>query len=238
MSKAHLASLCAWWLRGEVKRPPFKQSTAARKGTDTHSLIEAHLLGLPPPPRPLADAVRNFESWMRGPHPERFLFADLSVETAVRVNFATGEGSVHTLIKARNYPKETDPLVVWGTVDLIVYEAGMVAEVYDWKTGKTRPVAHGNGQLLSLSAALYGAKPFESIRTTIGHISQDEVTESVAPVSKLDVLEWRERMHEVLSGVPSASPQPGPHCEKMFCEQFGKCPATEHLQVRGKNDAA
>lgn len=234
MSKVHLASLCSWWLRGDVSRAPYVQNAAAKRGVGAHSLIESFLTGAPKPKKPLADSVRFFETWLQSRHPERLALADIRVELAMRIDFRTGEGRVDESIKGRNYPRETDPFVVWGTTDLVVYEQGKLVEICDWKTGRTFPKAPGNGQLLSLATALHAATPFDAITTRIVHIG-DTVTDSEAIVTSENVREWRERMVSVIAGVPTAEPAPGQHCEKMFCEQFGKCPATAHLR---KKDAA
>lgn len=237
MSKAHLASLCQWWLRGEVKRPPYKQNVYAKWGTQTHSAIESVLTGQPKP-KLLAEAERNFSSWMRSEYPGELLFADCTIETAMRLDFKTGEGRIDTNIKGRSYPKEISPFVVWGTSDLVVSKTPTLKEIIDWKTGKTRPVAKGNGQLLSLASSLFGATGTTQIETTIAHISESEVTRSSALVREADIREWREKMTEAIAGVPTSEPQPGPHCSGMFCEQFGTCPATAHIQIRRKDDAA
>lgn len=230
LSKVHLATICSWWLRDDVERPPLRQSQAAKNGYGLHALIESFLNGTEKPKKPLADSVRFFNVWMQSEHPARLMLSDIRTELAMRIDFRTGEGRVDAGVKERGYPKETDPYVMWGTADVVRYDGDSAVEVDDWKTGQSFPSAVGNGQLLSLATALYGVKPFKSIETRIVHIG-DAVSESVAVVTEADVAAWRQRVATMVANIDSSQPVAGNHCSKMFCEQFGRCPATKHLLV-------
>lgn len=224
MSKVHLAVLCAHSFRGDVNVTPRPSGIEARKGTAAHKIVECWFHETEPPEYPediASDAKRFAASAIRWLEPQRERI--LACEIGVRYDADADRAVVGP---KRDEPGYDDhpPMVLKGTLDLVMRGVDGVLEVLDIKTGK-KDNAH-NEQIVSQGLAvarLYGEK-----RVRVGFL--------FPRLTKCDDPEWIELgenaldmhagdMHELLSGLPTSEPKPGDgkHCFR--CDYRGDCPA-------------
>lgn len=225
MSKVHLAVLCSHSFRGDVtitqRRPP---GIEARRGTAAHALIEAWFHEQPAAEYPediASDAKRFAASAIRWLEPQRERI--LQCEAGLRYD---AEADRAVVGPRRGQPGYDDvgPMVLPGTLDLVLRGVDGVIEVLDVKTGK-KDNAH-NEQIVSQGLAvarLYGEK-----RVRVGFL--------FPRLTKCDDPEWIELgedaldmhagdMHALLSALATSEPKPGDgkHCFR--CDYRGDCPA-------------
>jgi hypothetical protein len=231
MSRSTLLTLCGWWARDDASYPSEGPSEFAALGTEVHEAIASTVrrLTLPALSGPAAAHHRAwFFSWWRPRQGQGW-----RAEIAYALNVVTGEARELELDGARRYPRLGAGWIC-GTADAVRLD-GDTVEIVDWKTGRHPPHARGNGQLYSL--ALAAATVYRRTRARVSIVSVTS-TGCVADAHELDAFDlgaWREDLARAHAHVPRADPEPGPHCDTLYCPARLGCTARARLsQITAK----
>lgn len=215
------AIACAYSLRPELARFPDTANVKGLTGTAFHSLADAYVKAVKPPPLPegadIVRAWRMFEQWRPwfDDYTER-LGVEWSSEAPYAISLTTGKGRRLPSKEQRDYSAAADDEIP-GTVDLL----GRVGDrliVADYKTGRSDYItpASESGQMRTLTLATTRALGFE--QATVVIIPVSDLHEPHADEHELDTLDLdlhEERLRDVVASIPTSAPTPGEHCR--FC---------------------
>lgn len=236
-SKASLLTICGWWARDDVSYPAEETTREATLGNDAHAANAATINGEPLPA--LSDEARAlYRQWLTGWWEPR-KHHGWRAEVAYALNPFTSEARELTLPGPRQYP-DLGPEWLCGTADAVLVGDSAVM-VDDFKTGRHAPSAHGNGQLLSLALAAATVHGISRALVAITSVRPERLTASVVPLDRYELDTWRDTLAQAVARVPTAEPNPGPHCDELWCPARQACPATpvnELVELKPKRKKA
>lgn len=127
-----------------------------------------------------------------------------------------------------------------GTADAVRFldglesvEASEDVDAGDWKSARNPPDIEENVQIVGLGLGA-GAR---RLRGFIGHTTEEGTALRWSSWDRFDLRAHRERFAEIVAGIPSAEPRPGPWCRDKFCASYGLCPATAPSLERAAPEA-
>jgi RecB family exonuclease len=151
-----------------------------------------------------------------------------------------GEGRALVSHGQRDYSDATN-LELPGTVDLVELGHDGAITVWDYKTGRGphRLVDHEH-QLRHLGAAVALTLGVDEIRIGVAHVTAEDwggdspVIEDVATLDGFDIQCAIGEARALLEELPESKPNPGLHCEDLYCPARAVCPATRALLLDAK----
>lgn len=230
MSRASLLTLCGWWARPDASYPGEPESRPAALGTEVHAAIAA-TIGRQPLPVLSPPAQAHHRAWFFGWWRPR-QGQGWRAEIPYALNVRTGEAQELELDGARRYP-ELGPHWVCGTADAVRID-GDAIEIVDWKTGTHPPRAKGNGQLASLALAAATVHRRTRARVQIVSVSPSGCVADAHALDSFDLGAWRDEFARAHAHVPHADPEPGPHCDALYCPARHSCRARELITLKRK----
>lgn len=218
-SKVGLLSACQWFARPEAEWDT-STSAAADKGTRFHACVahyievgEWKLAGDDDDIVALCDSAQAWvDSFGRHRLAAEVAFAwDPVTDTAERIE-----------VKNRDYSAGKGRLC--GTADVVaVQRFTKTGYIGDWKTGDG---SKSGPQLRALALMLARAEGLDSVTVEALEVSAEGVrfvcTETLDAFALAAVAG---ELAEALAAVPTAEPQPGPHCGELYCPARATCPA-------------
>lgn len=241
-SKLGLLRACQYWARRDVVPDPYTSSQPAAIGNAVHAAAGAIVRGEDPnvlaacdrekvEPEHVAtvlsmvDAVREWWLQFSAAHP---------LAWRSEVAYALRDGALGTECHAlgldigRRYREHgAQPGDLTMSLDLEAHDAEeQCVLVVDLKTGRKphHPEGHAQLEINALAAQLaYGAT---RARVAIATVSTRGVWVEWHDLSADDLVRVDNDAAGLLARVPSAEPNPGPHCSAHYCPSKGACPAS------------
>jgi hypothetical protein len=185
----------------------------------------------------LAKLVVGWQQWWalpeRGPWHAR--------ETAYALG-QMGEARALTTYAQRDYSGAWDHELP-GTVDLCEMSADGTVTVWDYKTGRgPHRLADHEHQLRHLGAAVALTLGLDEIRVGVAHVTTEDyggdspVIEDAITLDSFDIAMAVGTSRALLEELPTAEPNPGLHCEDLYCPARAVCPKTRALLIDAKLD--
>jgi len=200
-----------------VGEPPPRPSTPEQQvGTRVHAAIAARLTGTPHDEHP--DDRVTLAQWA-----DWWATAGLSPTLVeVRLSLRLADGQTDAVVEYDGQPGH-----VYGTPDLVGYDATGALVVVDWKTGDdyqryTAPAAE-NQQLRAYAVMAAAALCVDAVRVAVVRLTSDGVVEDWHDLDALDLDAHLSYLRDRV-GYALAEPQPGMHCAR--CDAVSVCPTT------------
>jgi hypothetical protein len=225
-SKTDLGLHCLYWARADVPPPhPLPAKAAAKVGTEFHAKAaddvnaSATAGGVRLTKGERARLVTLYEEFSQAEWPEGERRAEVPLALdpvameAIELPTSPDGHRDYSRVEERFVPMTADVLL-------------SRTRVIDYKTGRYVPPARESGQLKTISLALVVLTGETEIRAAHGVVSENGCTYDEVTFDAFDLLDWRGQLADMMRRLPTAQPEPGPHCRAMFCPQFGSCPAT------------
>ncbi len=222
-SKIDLARKCAWPFRPDAG-PRNASTFAASEGQDEHDHIEQTIKTGSTEARTSTHARWLGEFWaLQSEH-------DWHSETPIAIDPLTGE----TRLGPADWDRRDYAWAPWrfmvGTPDAWTV-AGDTLRVVDWKTGMAAHIKDPRtaGQMLFLGLALarhLGHRGPVSLEYVL--VNERRLWVERATVTRSDLLAFQSELAGLLTLAADGSPAPvvGHWCRSMWCDYFGRCPAT------------
>ena len=237
-SKAELLAACQYWARRDVQPDPHEPSQPAAIGNAVHACAGAIVRGEEPnvlaacdregvepdgieTVLAMVDAVREWWPQFAAAHP----FAWRS-----EVAYSLREGDLGTEAHAlgldigRRYRDHgARPGDLTMSLDLEAVDGDRVL-VVDLKTGRKPHHPQGDAQLECNALAACLAHGKRAARVGIATVSTRGVWVEWADVDAATLARIDDDLARHLAAVPTAEPNPGPHCSALYCNAKGACP--------------
>ena len=224
MSKTDMP--CNYWARGDVAYEEAPSGLPARVGTGAHLIVEHWHKEIAPPELPediAADAKKFAAQWIKWLEPRRDRI--LMCEIGIRYD-ADNDRAV--IGPKRGEPGYDDhgPMVMKGTLDLVMRGEDGVLEVLDGKTGK-KDYCHDE-QLHVQALSVSRLKRENRIRVGFLFPRKTKCDDPVMHELDGDRLDREAgRVHRLLKTLPTTQPNSGDWCWR--CPLKGTCPAWEKI---------
>lgn len=222
----------------------YTESVHAKRGTELHAYCANALLH--GRDKALAEAPDEYRAECAAVDVDAIqsalgTFDTLYVELAMQANLQTGKGEIVGENIGRAYPVTDDPYVVYGTADLVAFNAEngeSTLTVLDIKTGMQVTSASRNMQLATLAVLGRAVSSAERkpTRYRVGIVYIDEDGAIALDSAMLDDMDLDAHQHELRTAISNAlkiSDKPsvttGSHCR--YCPAFNACPAKQSLSL-------
>lgn len=225
-SKTDLGRHCLYWARADVPQPhPLPAKAAAKVGVEFHAKAADDVNatetagGVKLTKGERARLVALYEEFAQASWPEGERRAEVPLALdpvsmeAMELPASPNGHRDYSAVEERFVPMTADVLLSGSAV-------------IDYKTGRYVPPASESGQLKTIALALVILTGKTEIRAAHGVISESGCKFDEVTFDAFDLLDWRGQLADMMRKLPTAQPEPGPHCRSMYCPQFGACPAT------------
>lgn len=229
---------CGYSFREDVALPPSVASDESKRGNAFALLAEGAVNGQPvnidEAVKGLSDAEETRLRKMWG-HAFRWLAEHKRLGWRAEQPFAydpvTDVGRELPRTTHRDYTGAT-PTELCGTADLVYIEGESVV-IPDWKTTVDgAPDVDARDQLEGLALMAARAWGYDSARIITLIVTESGVEEVEGePLDVFSLVDVRDRIRADLARVPTAEPEPGPHCTLRYCSALAVCPKTQEAIV-------